>query len=331
MNHGKHFELAPIMGLVSITLTLILVCSSWAQSKAVRRIGVLTPGGDFGAVLEGLRHGLAQLGYVEGKQVTFIIEDTKMETLDPVTAVMRLIAAKPDLLVTVAISHAAAAKQVAGSVPVIFTLVSDPVQLGFVASYASSKNNFTGVSNTVAPLSGKRLELLKQLVPGIKRALTMVTVKETIAQKSFQFLDESAKKFGIQLIRRDVTTKEDIEKVLVETPKGSVDAIIHSPAILLRNHISLIVEKANKDRLPFGVHTEELVKKGALVSYGEDIRLIGMQAARLVVKVLKGIPPSEIPIETPERPMLVVNRTTAKTIGLKIPREFLEQVDRFVE
>jgi putative ABC transport system substrate-binding protein len=319
------------MGLVSITLTLILVCSSWAQSKAVRRIGVLTPGGDFGAVLEGLRHGLAQLGYVEGKQVTFIIEDTKMETLDPVTAVMRLIAAKPDLLVTVAISHAAAAKQVAGSVPVIFTLVSDPVQLGFVASYASSKNNFTGVSNTVAPLSGKRLELLKQLVPGIKRALTMVTVKETIAQKSFQFLDESAKKFGIQLIRRDVTTKEDIEKVLVETPKGSVDAIIHSPAILLRNHISLIVEKANKDRLPFGVHTEELVKKGALVSYGEDNRLIGIQAARLVVKVLKGVSPSDIPIETPDRPLLVVNRTTAKTIGLRIPREFLERVDRFVE
>ena len=100
---------------------------------------------------------------------------------------------------------------------------------------------------------------------------------------------------------------------------------------LLRNHIAPIVEKAKKDKLPFGVHTEELVKKGALVSYGEDNRLIGIQAARLVVKVLKGIHPSNIPIETPERPVLVVNRTTAKTIGLKIPREFLERVDRIVE
>jgi ABC-type uncharacterized transport system substrate-binding protein len=331
MKQSQSFK-GPVKALLlSIAFTLMHACSSWAQSPDVRRIGVLTPGGDFGAVLEGLRHGLAQLGYVEGKQVTFIIEDTKMETLDPVKAAMRLIAAKPDLLVTVATSHAAAAKQVAGNVPVIFTVLTDPVQSGFVASYVSSKNNLTGVSSSVAPLSGKRLEVLKQMVPGIKRALTMVAVKEKIAQKSFQFLAESANKFGVQLIRREVTTKEDIEKVLRETPKMSVDAIIHVPAILLRNHIALIVEKANKDKLPFGVHTEELVKKGALVSYGEDNRLIGIQAARLVVKVLKGVPPAEIPIETPERPVLAVNRTTAKTIGLKIPNEFLEQVDRILE
>jgi putative ABC transport system substrate-binding protein len=205
------------------------------------------------------------------------------------------------------------------------------VQSGFVASYASSKNNLTGVANSVAPLSGKRLEILKQIVPGIKRGLAVVAIKESIAQKSFQFLAESANKFGVQLIRRDVTTKEELETILLDTPKGSVDAIIHVPAILLRNQIALLVEKANKDKLPFGVHTEELVKKGALVSYGEDNRLIGIQAARLVVKVLKGVPPAQIPIETPERPVLVVNRTTAKIIGLKIPREFLEHVDRIVD
>jgi putative ABC transport system substrate-binding protein len=317
--------------LLTIALTLIFACPSWAQSTDVRRIGVLTPGGDFGAVLEGLRQGLAQLGYVEGKQVTFIIEDTRMATLDPVEAARRLVTAKLDLLVTVATSHAAAAKQVVGSLPIVFTLVTDPVQGGFVSSYASSKNNLTGVSPTVAPLSGKRLEVLKEMVPGIKRALTLVAVKETIAQNSFRFLAESANKFGIQLVRRDVTTKEELEKVLLDTPRGSVDAIVHVPAILLRNHITLLVEKANKDKLPFGVHTEELVKKGALVSYGEDNLLIGIQTARLVAKVLKGIQPSEIPIETPERPILVVNRTTAKTIGLKIPREFLERADRIID
>ncbi len=295
------------------------------------RIGVLTPGGDFAPVLEGLRQGLAQLGYVEGRQVSFIVEDTKMEALEPVKAAMRLIATKPDLLVTVATSHTAAAKQVTENVPIVFAVLTDPVQSGFVASYASSKNNLTGVSNAAAPLSGKRLEILKEIVPGIKRGLAIVAVKETIAQKSFQFLAESASKFGVQLIRRDVTTKEELETILLDTPKGSVDAIIHVPAILLRNHISLLVEKAKKDKLPFGVHSEELVKKGALVSYGEDNRLTGIQAARLVVKVLKGVPPSDIPIETPEQPILVVNRTTAKTIGLRIPREFLEHADRIVD
>jgi putative ABC transport system substrate-binding protein len=317
--------------LLSILFTVMFACSIQAQPTAIRRIGVLTPGGDFGSVVEGLRQGLAEAGYEEGKQITLIVEDTKMETLDPVKAALRLVAANPDLLVTVATSHAAAAKQVAGNIPVVFTLLTDPVQSGFVASYASSKNNFTGVANSVAQLSGKRLEMLKEMVPTIKRGLAVVAVKESIAQKSFQFLAESASKFGTQLVRRDVTTKEDIEKSLLDTPKGSVDAIIHVPAILLRNHIALLVEKAKRDRLPFGVHTEELVKKGALVSYGEDNRLIGIQSARIVIKVLKGIIPSDIPIETPEHPVLVVNRTTAKIIGLTIPNKFLEHVDRIVE
>ncbi len=330
MHPKKIFQV--VIGAVFASMWLALVgVSSVAPQTPTHRIGVLTPGGDFGPVLEGLRQGLAQLGYVEGKQITLIVEDTKMETLDPVKAAMRLIAAKPELLVTVATSHTAAAKQVAGNVPVVFTMLTEPVQSGFVASYASSKNNLTGVSNSVASLSGKRLEILKQIVPSIKRGLAVVAIKESIAQKSFQLLAEAANKLGVQLIRRDATTKEELEAILLDTPKGSVDAIILVPAILLRNNITLLVEKANKDKLPFGVHTEELVKKGALVSYGEDNRLIGIQAARLVVKVLKGALPWEIPIETPERPVLVINRTTAKTIGVKIPNEILEHADRILE
>ncbi len=317
--------------LLALTYTFMLACFSWAQSTTVGRIGVLTPGGDFAPVLEGMRQGLAQLGYVEGKQIILIVEDTKMETLDPVNAATRLVAAKPDLLVTVATSHTAAAKQATASLPIVFTVLADPVQAGFVASFASSKNNLTGVSNSVGILSGKRVELLKEMAPGIKRALAIVTINEQVAQKTFPSLTAAAQKLGIQLIRRDVTNKEELEKVLIDTPKGSVDAIILVPAILLRNNIALLVEKAKKDKLPFGVHTEELVKKGALVSYGEDNRLIGNQAAKIVVKILKGIQPTDIPIETPDRPVLVVNRATAKIIGLKIPSEFLERVDRIVE
>jgi putative ABC transport system substrate-binding protein len=220
---------------------------------------------------------------------------------------------------------------VTGNIPIVFAVISDPVRLGFVASYVSSKNNLTGVSSSAASLSGKRLEVLKDMVAGMRRVLAVVSVKESIAQISFKYLDEAAKKFGVQLIRRDVTTKEELEKVLLDTSKGSVDAIIHVPSTLVRNHIALLIDKANQDRLPFSVHIEELVKKGALVSYGDDFQLIGVQTARIVVKVLNGTKPSEIPIETPERPVLVVNRTTAKTIGLKIPPKFLERVDRIVD
>src|SRR5437016_5789924 len=172
--------------VLTATYTFTLACFSWAQWTAVRRIGVLTPGGDFAPMLEGLPQWNAQLGYVKGKQIVFIIEDTKMETLDPVKSAMKLLEAKPDMLVTVATSHTAAAKQVAGNIPIVFTVLTDPVQAGFVASYASSKNNLTGVSNSVAPLSGKRLELMKQIAPRIKRGLAIVAVKESIAQKSIQ-------------------------------------------------------------------------------------------------------------------------------------------------
>ena len=125
--------------------------------------------------------------------------------------------------------------------------------------------------------------------------------------------------------------KAEFEKALLGIPKGSVDAIIHVPSNLVRNYISVLIDKAKKDKLPLSVHEESMVQKGALVSYGNDFRRIGVQAAKIVIKVLKGVQPSEIPIEIPERPLLVVNRTTAKIIGLKIPREFLERVDHIVE
>jgi putative ABC transport system substrate-binding protein len=295
------------------------------------RIGVLTPGGDFEPVREGLRQGLAHLGYEEGKQISFIIEDTKMETLDPVKSAMRLLEAKPNLLVTVTVSHTAAAQRVTGTVPIVFAMSTEPVQFGFVAGYSSSKNNLTGISGAVAALSGKRLELLKEIAPGVKRLLAVTSVNESIAQKSFQSLIEPAKKLAVQIIRRDVTTKEELEKVLLATPKGSVDAMFIVPSLLLRSHIAVLVVKSKRDKLPFSVDNEELVKKGALVSYGEDYGLVGFQAARIVVKILNGIKPSQIPVETPERPLLALNLTTAKIIGLRVPRHVLDRVDHEVE
>lgn len=331
MKRSKTIKRALSSLLLPIALTLILACSSWAQSSAMRRIGVLTPGGDFAPVLEGLRQGLAQLGYVDGKDITFIVEDTKMETLDPVKSATRLLETKPDIMVTVSTAHTAAAKQITAKLPIVFAVLTDPARTGFVASYASSKNNLTGVSNNTASLSGKRLDLLKDMAPGIRRALVVVATNEGSAQISFKFLEETAKKLDVQLVRRDVATKAEFDKALLDIPKGSVDAIIHVPSNLVRNYISILIDKAKKDKLPLSVHEESMVQKGALVSYGNDFRLIGVQAATIVVKVLKGVQPSEIPIETPERPVLVVNRTTAKTIGLKIPSAFLEHVDRIVE
>ena len=176
-------------------------------------------------MLEGLQEGLAQLGYVAGENVTFTIEDTHGAVSNLAQHAVRLTTAKPDVLVTVGTIHTTAARQATDYVPIVFTYVGDPLRSGLVASYASSQNNLTGISVYSGPLSGKRLEILQEIAPDAKRILALVAAKESIAESSFEVLDETAKKLGLQALRRDVTTHEEIEQVLRDTPAGAVDAI----------------------------------------------------------------------------------------------------------
>jgi putative ABC transport system substrate-binding protein len=232
---------------------------------------------------------------------------------------------------TIGTAPAIAAKQAATTIPIVFIFVGDPLRSGLVASYASSQNNVTGISTYTGPLSGKRLELLQEIAPGIKRVLILVPSRERIAEVAFQFLAEAAPKLGIELLRHDVTSKEEIEQTLEAMPKGAVDAIYHMPSNLLGGHLHLLIHKAKEDRIPLSVPESSMVERGALVSYGADLRLLGGQAAKLMVKVLQGAKPSELPVQTPEQLFLTINLTTAKAIGLDIPRNILERTDRFVE
>jgi len=303
---------------------------SWAQA-AKFRIGVLTPGGTFDPVLLGLIDGLDRLDYRQEKNLAFIIENTQGAASDLVGRARKVLGAKPDVLFAVTTPHAIAARQATATVPVVFAWVGDPVRAGLVESYSSSKNNLTGVASYSAPLSGKRLEILKEIAPGTKRVLALVAAKDVNAELSFKFLEETAKKLRIEVVRRDATNKQDIEKVLAETPKGAVDAIYYVPSTLVGSHIELLIRKSKEDKIPLMVNEGAMVEQGAVASYGAEFRLVGAQSARLVAKVLKGETPSDIPTEAPERFLLAVNMTTAKTIGLKIPRNVLERIDRVVE
>jgi putative tryptophan/tyrosine transport system substrate-binding protein len=128
-----------------------------------------------------------------------------------------------------------------------------------------------------------------------------------------------------------VTSVDDIKQILKALPKGAGDAIYHIPSSLVGTHVGFLVHKAEEDRIPLAVTDYSMVELGALVSYGSDIRLLGVQAAKLVAKIVKGAKPSELSIQTPEKLILAVNLTTAKAIGLDIPRSILERTDRFVE
>ena len=319
---------------VTVILAVSALCVSVALAGAPARhyqVAVLTPGLAFSPALEGLREGFAQLGYHEGKDIAFMVEDVQGEVASLAGRAASIVEAKPDVIVTVGTAATATAKQATTTIPIVFAFVGDPLRSGLVASYASSQNNVTGISDYSGPLSGKRLEILQEVAPGIKRVLALVALQDSVAEVSFQALAEVAPKLGIELLRQDVSSKEEIEQVLKALPKGAVDAICHVPSSLVGTHINLLIRKAKEDRIPLAAASTSMVERGAPVSYGADFRLLGMQAAKLVAKIMNGAKPSEMRIQMPEKHLLAFNLTTAKTIGLDIPPSILERTDRVVE
>jgi len=333
MKHMRQNRLFSAWSVAVLLAVLALYVDIALAGEPARhyQVAVLTPGLSYSLVLKGFQDELAQLGYVEGKNVTLLVEDTQGVPPNLVQHAARLVAARPDVLVTVTTPHTKAAKETTAHVPIVFTWVGDPIRSGLIASYASSQNNLTGISVYSGPLSGKRLEILQEVAPDAKRILAIVAAKESIAESAFELLNETATKLAIQVLRRDVTTREEIEQVLRETPAGVADAIYHVPSSLVGAHIELLIQKAKQEKLPLIVHEDSMVNKGALVSYGADFRLQGMQAARLVAKILKGKDPADMPIQTPDKLILAVNLTTAKAIGRGLPLSVLERADRIVE
>ena len=294
------------------------------------KIAVLTPGLSFGEVLGGLRDGLGQLGYREDTNLILLVEDTNGGGSDVKAQAQALVAAKPDVLVTVSTSHTMAAKSATSTIPIVFTWVGDPVRSGLVPNYASSGNNLTGLSVYSGPLSGKRLEILKEIAPDSRRILCLVA-KESIAEISFGLAQRTAEQLGMVLIRRDVASRDDIVRELGALPRGAFDAIYHVPSGLVTAHIGLLIQRARDDKVALMTHEDEQVAAGALVSYGANYRRMGQQTARIVDRVLSGVAPSEIPIQIPDKLMLAINLVTARTIGLKPPLTLLERAERIVE
>ena len=294
-------------------------------------VGVLTPGLHYEPVFNGLREGLEMLGYRENREVKFLVEDTKSSLDTLAERAAKLVAAKPDVLFTVATAPAIAVKQATQAIPIVFTIVGDPVQTGLVAGFGSSKNNLTGISSFGAQLSGKRLEILKEIAPRTKKVLAIVPIKEASGLVSFKYLAEGAKKLSLQIVRRDVTGKEETDHVLKKKWAGTVDAVFNVPSVLVVSLMESIVEMANRERLPLISFEQTHVQMGALATYSGGFRESGIQAAKLVSNILRGTKPADLPIETPDRLMLAVNLATAKAIGLKIPRTVLERADRLVE
>lgn len=325
------------LGRIGMVLGCWGVCA-WFWSAGVvaaqptgRVIGVLTPGLTFTPVLEGLREGLEKLGYRDQVDVRFVVEDSQGDITSLPARAARLMQEKPDVLFTVVTAPTQAVQKTTQTLPIVFAGVVDPVASGLVASFVSSQNNLTGVTAYISALTGKRLALLREVAPQAQRVLTIASKHEIVAQIALKHLEEAVHRQGITLVRREVANGADLDQILQEPWAGDIDAVFHLASVVVEKDFDRLSRKCTADKIPLIVHDEVLLNKGALLSYGSDFHLLGMQAARLVAKVLKGEKPADIPVETPEKFVLGVNATTAKAIGLQIPQTLLDRMDHLVE
>jgi putative ABC transport system substrate-binding protein len=319
--------------LIVLTLLLTLLSSAPAQGQRPYRIGALASDEPFvPALFDGFKKKMAELGYVEGKNVQYDFHNAKggRDSL-PVLA-QKLIEEKPDVIVTSSTTATLpVANLTAGSdLSVVFLSSGNPLQL--VKGYASSGNNLTGISTAVLDLTAKRVELLKEIAPGVRRVASFNNPQGVNYRKYLAELREAAKKLHVTVWEIDVRNKEEIEQAVTALTRKVADGILLQPdRLVAQDHFEIIVRRSIEEKLPLIPSPGVNLETGGLVTYGQDSLAMGQQAALLVDKVLRGSRPRDLPIEQPMKLKLVVSLRTARAIGLKIPKEILLRADEIVE
>lgn len=318
--------------IIVIVFTLTATLAP-AQQPKVARIGYLaavslsadTPR------LQAFKQGLRELGYVEGRDVIidYRHEDRSLDRLPALAA--ELAAMKPDVLVGVTTNAAVAVKKAAGTSPVVFMGVTDPVNAGLVASLAHPGGNATGVTNMAGILTGKRLEYLKATLPGVTRIAVLWDPQAPGSVPQWEESKERAKALGLTLYSMEVSRNEQYEEAFERAAVAQNRAVWVTLNPLANSNQLRIAELAARHRLPSVCARGDYAENGCLMSYGPGYSLEGRDAARYVDKILKGGKPENLPVEQPTKFELIVNQKTAKRLGVDVPQEILMLADRIVE
>jgi ABC-type uncharacterized transport system substrate-binding protein len=319
--------------LVAVILCIVAAAGEAQQAKKNAQIGFLgatSPSVEL-ARIEAFRQGLRELGYMEGKNV--VIEwrwtEGKAERLPGLAA--ELVRLGVEVIVAGGSTSTGAAKEATSTIPIVAAQVNDPVGSGIVASLARPGGNITGLSTLVPEISGKRLEMLKEVIPKLSR---VAVFGDSTAPGNTQSLTETelaAKAFKIQLQYIDITSPKKIEIAFREAANGRADAVLLLAAPVLISQRRHITELATKHRLPAIYPQKEYVEDGGLMSYGVSIVDLYRRAATYVDKILKGAKPADLPVEQPTKFEFVINLKTAKQIGLTIPPNVLARADRVIK
>jgi len=324
----------PVFVWLLATVFLTTVFPVRAQQPAkVPRIGILSASDPSlnPDRTEAFRQGLRELGYVEGKDIVieYRYAEGKFDRLLALAA--ELVRLKVDVIVTRGAAPTRSAKEVSNTIPIVMSSGGDPVSDGFVASLARPGENITGLSTLAPEISGKQLELLKEIVPRLSRVAVLGTSTIPGHKQSLREVELAAGAFKVQLQYLDILDPKDIETAFRAVSKGRAEALLVLGGSVLASQRTHILESVVKQRLPAIYAARQSVDDGGLMSYGVNLTDLDRRAATYVDKILKGRKPADLPVEQPKKFEFIVNLKAAKQIGLTIPPNVLARADRVIK
>jgi putative ABC transport system substrate-binding protein len=321
-----------VKSIPSLLCALALSFAVCAQSGKIYRIGLLetTSASANRANLDALLRGLRDAGYVEGQNIVIDYRsvDGRPERFPELAA--DLVRAKPDVILTRGTPAALAAKS-AGSVPIVMTASADPVGSRLVANLAQPGGNITGLTSIVSELGAKRIEILKQLLPGAKKVAVILNMANTASQGQWKRIERAAGSLGVEVLLLDVRDAEALRRALDAAVDQGVSAVDDGGEAVSAANRRTIVDVAAKHKLPVIHSTREFVDAGGLMSYGVHYPHLYYRAAYYVDKILKGAKAGDLPIEQPTKLEFVINLRAAKALGIAVPRELLLRADEVIQ
>jgi putative tryptophan/tyrosine transport system substrate-binding protein len=315
--------------------TFILTTASIAEAQPARkvsRLGVLYTGLPGITSLQAFRQGLRELGYEETKNIgiEYRFAEGKLDRLPDLAA--ELVELKVDVIVAAGGAPAIlAAKNATSTIPIIFPTIGDPVALGIVASLARPGGNITGLTIRTPEFSGKRLEILKEVVPRASRVAVLGNEANPSNGLDFKNVETAASTMGVTLRHIEVRSPSDFENAFSKMTSARADALFLLSDPIFQNNGRRLADLATKSRLPMIYDAPELPEVGVLMSYGANRSDLYRRAAIYVDKILKGAKPADLPVEQPTKFELIINLKTAKQIGLTIPPNVLARADRVIK
>ncbi len=330
---GRAVKIIALAVVLALGLLAAPLPAHAQQPARVPRIGFLSPFSPSENPLwrQAFRQGLRDLGYMEGQDIAieYRYAEGRPERLPDLAA--ELVRLKVDIIVAESTPASLAAKQATATIPIVMTIVADPMATGLVSSLARPGGNITGMSLQFPELAAKRLQLLQEVVPKVSRVAVLWNPDNAYIALVMKETEAAARVLGVRLESLEVRAPDDFERAFQVATRRRAGALLVLDDFLTVLHHTRIAALAVKSRLPSMAGVTEFAKAGGLMVYGANLPDISRRAATYVVKILKGAKPADLPIEQPTKFELVINLKTAKALGLTIPQSVQIRADEVIQ